>query len=201
MKKVIGITGPLGSGKTESAGILVKKGFYRLSLSDEVRKEADKQSRPHDRNVLQDIGDELRLTFGNSVLAQRVTQAMDALEAKGVSLFVIEGIKNPDEIAFLRRKYGMKTIGINANSEIRFKRILERQSESDAALSAQQIKTAMRRDMGMGKESHGNNIQGCLEIVDAVIINDRSRKELENNLEQTLSRFGLEGNHTPKEQD
>lgn len=198
---VIGITGPLASGKTESAHILQKAGYLRLSLSDEVRREADRQKRPHDRNELQNIGDELRLKFGNSVLAQRVTDTIEDNASRGAALFVIEGIKNPDEIGFLRKKFQMKTIGINANPDIRFERILKRQSESDIHLTDEEIRHAMERDLGIGEESHGNNILGCLEIIDTLIINEGTRNDLESKLDQALVSLGVEGSKRLKERD
>jgi hypothetical protein len=59
----------------------------------------------------------------------------------------------------------------------------------------------MKRDLGIGEDSHGNNINACLKLVDKIIINEGTRHDLETELEETLSRFGLEGNHGPKEKD
>ena len=71
--KIIGIVGQIASGK----GILVKYlteklGFIPFSLSlvvhDELKKRGIKQ---FTRQALQDIGDNLRLQYGDDVLARR----------------------------------------------------------------------------------------------------------------------------------
>jgi dephospho-CoA kinase len=58
--KVIGLVGPMGSGKGTVGQILQKLGYKSYVLSDIIRKEADRRHLPRERGVLQDIGNDLR---------------------------------------------------------------------------------------------------------------------------------------------
>ena len=73
---IIGLTGKNGAGKTEVSQYLVSRGFEYHSLSDEIREEVKKRGMEITRDVLTEVGNELRSQFGAGVLAERVLRRL-----------------------------------------------------------------------------------------------------------------------------
>ena len=90
---VIGLTGKNGSGKTEIAKYLLSRGFEYHSLSDEIREEAGKRGGPVTREVLIEVGNDLRGRFGPGVLAERILLRLDHERNH-----VVDSIRNPAEV-------------------------------------------------------------------------------------------------------
>ena len=122
MKRVvIGLVGPIASGKGFLAEFLIKKGFAYWSLSDRVREETDRRGLPRERGILQDIGNELRLSFGPVVLVRQTL----ALISDAAELVIIDSIRNPMELDFLKA-LGTVIVGVDASVENRLGWYLER---------------------------------------------------------------------------
>ena len=119
---IIGLTGTKAAGKGIVSEILQEKGFFYVSTSDQVRKEAGLRGIERYTIVdLQNIGNELRERFGPGELVKR---SLNDVEEK--SDIVIDGIRNPGEIKEIKKAGGIM-IAVDSPIEIRFKRILERQ--------------------------------------------------------------------------
>ena len=69
---IIGLTGKNAAGKGEIANHLKSKGFVYFSLSDALREEATKRGLEHSRDNLINLGNEMRETFGNGILAKKL---------------------------------------------------------------------------------------------------------------------------------
>lgn len=99
---VIGLVGPFASGCSTVAKKIQEFYDYEvLSLSDELRnlfKKENPNTEPN-RQKLQDFGDAIRREHGADYLA---TLVYDKIEAG--KNYVIDSIRNPEEIRFLRRK-------------------------------------------------------------------------------------------------
>jgi dephospho-CoA kinase len=105
---IIGLTGSFGSGCTYVAtNLLADLGYRRISLSDLLRKEyASKtgQSNGVPRGELQAFGDELRQTRGASRLAELAhATIVQAGQPDPPAKWVIDSIRNPAEVHYLRR--------------------------------------------------------------------------------------------------
>ena len=122
---IIGVTGTFASGKDTISEYLQQKGFFHFSLSDAIRDECDKRGLPKDRDTLIKLGNELRSTLGNDILARR------AVESAGSQNSVFTSIRNPDEAKFLKTQKGFVLINVDAPIEIRYQRIVDRKRESD----------------------------------------------------------------------
>ena len=96
---IIGVTGPIASGKSEVGKILKKLGFPKISLSNFVRDEAKKRGLEIERKVLQDLGNELREKYGVGVLAEMALKKMECED-----YWVVEGIRNKGEVSVFRKK-------------------------------------------------------------------------------------------------
>jgi len=111
--RVIALVGPLASGKGTLIELLQEKGYESVSLSDEVREKASIWGLTPTRENLQNVGDKLRKSFGLSILAELVGQKI----AKNPKVnFVIDGVRNPGELQYLKKEFDAYSIGITASS-------------------------------------------------------------------------------------
>ncbi len=177
---IIGITGTKGAGKGIVAEILREKGFFYLSTSDEVRKEAIEMGiNNYTIKDLQDIGNKIREKFGKGELVKRCLK--EAREKKDI---VIDGIRNLGEIQEIKKQNGI-IIGVDAPVEKRFERILARKRESDPK-TLEEFKKMEERDFGIGEKEEGQQVKLCLENSDYLILNDSSIETLKTKVEYIL---------------
>src|SRR3990167_8089786 len=106
---IIGFTGTFGSGKTTIANYLKSKNFNYITLSDLVREEAQKQNLPIEREILQNVGNEMRRLNGNGYWAELAVKRINLNEN-----WVIDGIRNPGEIKVLKKIQGSMLIALDA---------------------------------------------------------------------------------------
>lgn len=170
MKSIIGIVGPLACGKGVVADYLIKTyGYVSFSLSFIVHEEAKKRGiTTITRTVLQDIGDDLRDKEGSGVLAKR---AVLYLQERGMERMVIEGIRNPGEVAHLRTLPGFVLISVDALQEVRFRRVIERGKPWDPK-DWETFKKVDGRDSGDEKNKNGQQVRACMRLADAHINNN-----------------------------
>ena len=182
MRIIIGIVGQIASGKGILVKYLVKKlGFVSFSLSSIVHAELrEKGTKEFTRQTLQDMGDELRQGYGDDVLARRLNEVIKGQKKDRV---VIEGIRNPGEIEFLKKKPGFILIGVKAKHELRFKRLLSRGKEWDPKNYNDFLKID-RRDIGVGQEKSGQQVGRCLAYSDYVLTNNKDAKDFEGKIEK-----------------
>ena len=123
---IIGLTGPFASGKTEVVNHLIKKNFNHFSLSDSVREEARKRNIELTRENLQKLGNFLRETYGNNILAVKVIEKLDLNKNT-----IIDGIRNPSEAKELMKLNNFYFVCIDAPFKTRLNRVKSRNRESD----------------------------------------------------------------------
>jgi dephospho-CoA kinase len=179
---IIGLTGTKGSGKGEVANFLKMMGFNYLSLSDMVRAEAKKTYSSPTARQLSDIGNRLRQENGPGILAKIAAKKIE----KGN--YVVDGIRNPSEVAELRRLDKFYLIAVDANQKLRYERTRVR-SRGDCPDSLEEFLEIDSRDLGKGEKKHGQRVMDTMKIADAKIINDGTLCELRESLEQILLDF------------
>lgn len=183
---IIGVVGPLACGKGVVAEHLIKhKGYISFSLSSIVHDELKKKGVTNfTRTTLQDIGDMLRKNEGDGALAKR---AVSILQKKGVEKVVIEGIRNPGEVAYLRTLPGFFLIAIDSRRDLRYKRVIQRGKPWDPKnwKSFEQVDC---RDQGDTKNKSGQQVQACMSLADVKIENNNSIEELKKEIEMVLSK-------------
>lgn len=120
---VVGFSGPLAAGKTSAANILKEKGFsygrYSMVLSEELRI----RGIPPSRGALQDLGLNVNQVQGQRWLGRRLVRLLPAS-----GNLVIDGIRFPDDVAFLVETFGRGFIHVHldAPAELRRRRYVER---------------------------------------------------------------------------
>lgn len=181
--KVIGLTGPFGSGCTTAAEFLASKvGFTHIRLSDQLRAlwTQHHRSKKPSRGDLQALGDELRETKGTDFL---VRNSLDKIETDKI---IVDGIRNVGEIEYLRDRFGyhFTLFGIIPTNEARWDRI-----GSKAYTEDKKGQTDFFADDYRDRDEetvHGQQVGKCIDQADILIDNshlvlfkDYKRKVLE----------------------
>jgi dCMP deaminase len=179
---IIGLTGSISSGKGAVAEFLKSKDMIYLSLSDEVREEAKNRKIEITRENLQNLGNAMREKEGNGVLAKRVIKKIKSQKYSNV---IIDGIRNPDEITELKKLSKFFLVAVDAPQEIRFKRLVSRNRESDPKTWQDFIKID-NRDLGINEKSSGQQVGKCIQMADVKIINNKTVEDLNNDVAMLL---------------
>ena len=114
---IIGLTGKNGAGKTAVCEYLKTRSFQYYSLSDAIRDEASRRGLEITREILIELGNELRETHGPGVLAERILGKLGFDEN-----YVIDSVRNPSEVDVLRTRNDFTLIALEADERLRFER-------------------------------------------------------------------------------
>lgn len=177
-----GLTGYMGCGKGEIATMLQKRGYTYISLSDMIREEATRRGLTHTREILQNVGNELRSAEGAGVLGKRVRATIESQEPKD---WVIDGIRNPAEAAELGKLPEFQLIGVTASDSTIVDRLLRRNREG-SQVTKESILAKLEREKGVGEPPEGQQVKKCLDLADYLIINEGTLEELERKLEHCI---------------
>lgn len=187
VKKVIGLTGTIGSGKDVVREYLKKKfNCVHVKLSDVLRNEMEKKKGRLNRETLQDSGDEMRKKYGSHILAKVATDYL----SRNKELIIIDGIRNPGEIDFLKKTFGKDFILIatDASPEKRFENIKNR-GRSDDPKTWEEFLAMDERDQGLGQPEYGQQTRKCMDRTDATIENNGSLEEFQAKINETVQKI------------
>lgn len=192
--------GPASSGKGHLVDALVERGYTRISLSDFIKDDLEVllPNLRHTRRDLQDMGDTKRKKIGLDYWARRAGAKIDQFESQGITKFVIDSIRNPAELAWLKKNHGLIAIAIDAPLESRIDWAINRHRDIDKNEKSR-IREDFERDLGIDQPEFGQNVRGCMEIADRHIVNNGTIEELGKKIEKTLIAIGVEGNHNHRE--
>lgn len=181
---VIGITGPICSGKETVTEHLKQKGFIHFSPGDIVREEAKKAGvDTKDRFVLQNLGSKLRKESGEAVLVERLIKKIKKEKIKRV---VVSKLVNPKEIKVLKDTFkDFYLVGLTAPKKERFRRMQARNKEGDPKTLKEFLKVDLK-DRGASEEKSGQRVGDCLKMADIVIENKGKIAELLSKVDSAL---------------
>jgi len=173
---IIGLTGPMASGKSTVVDALKNRGFRHTTLSDIVREECRNQGLEEVRDNLMKVGQGLREEFGAGVLALR---ALHKIEKEGdAGNWIVDGIRNPAEVLELRKHPDFVLVANTAPEDLIVSRILSRK-RSDDTLDETAIRAKLRREMGEGEPPEGQQVQKCIDMADFTFENTMPMDEVE----------------------
>lgn len=187
---IIGLTGKNAAGKGEVANYLKAKGFVCYSLSDIIREEATKRGLEHSRDILINLGNELRQRHGPNYLAKKINKKI--MNAKKFftkkNFFVIDSIRNPYEVKELRKNKNFILVGVEAPIELRFKRLKERNRLGDAETLEEFKQQEQRENL---KSDTNQQLDKTFKLSKKVIVNDGTLKELHDKIDDLLKEFKI----------
>lgn len=179
---IIGLTGKNGSGKGVVADFLKERGFHYYSLSDVLREEAQKEGKPVTRDVLVELGNQLRSEFGPGVLAEKIFPRLDPEKN-----YVIDSVRHPSEVQVMRRRKDFLLASVFAPPEIRFERLKIRARERDP----QTLEDFKKLEAKEAKSQNASDQQldRAIELADAVVDNSGQLDELHERVKDILLEF------------
>jgi dCMP deaminase len=176
---IIGLTGRNGSGKTEVSEYLKSRGFEYQSLSDEIREEIRRRGREITREILIEVGNELREKFGPGILAERILHNLERDHN-----YVIDSIRNPNEVEVLKRRKDFILLAVEADQPIRFERSRKRGRES-AAQSLEQFVEEETRELESANPA-SQQLHATRRRADLEVVNNGTLQELHAKLDELL---------------
>ena len=184
---IIGLTGSLAAGKGIVSNFLKEKSFVYLSLSDELREIAKEKKVELTRENLQNLGNKMREENGSHVLAKLVSEKIN--NQKYIKA-IVDGIRNPSEITELKKLQNFFLIAVDAPSPIRFKRMVERNRESDPQ-TWEDFLRADARDKGVNESETGQGVSRCMEQADFTLINDETLEKIKEKVAKIYQKIEL----------
>lgn len=182
MRQVVGLVGYIASGKSTVSEHFVERGFRYFKLSDVIRQECMHRGLEVNRVNLQNIGNELRAKHAPSYLVERTLQS-----ARRSKKIIIDGIRNPEEIVYLRNNAPAFILGIIAPKYIRVERYMQRlAARGEDGMNRAAFFRADKRERGIGEDSSGQQVRACLSMVDHTIKNTGSLDDLLMGCEEVL---------------
>ena len=184
-KAVIGLTGTIASGKDAVMQILLRKyNCYHVTLSNVIRGELEKKKKGLlNRVTLQEMGNAMRQQYGPHILALLAIEYLP----RDKELTVIDGIRNPGEIDYLKKKFGNRffLIATDAPRERRFELLQQRGDPRDPQTFEEFVKVD-DRDQGINEPVYGQQVAKCVERADFRIQNDGDLAQLEQNVDEVM---------------
>jgi dephospho-CoA kinase len=183
-KAVIGLTGTIASGKDAMMQILLRKyNCYHVTLSDVIRGELEKRKDSFNRVTLQDMGNTMRQQYGPHILALLAVEYLP----RDKELTVIDGIRNPGEVDYLKKKFGGKffMVATDAPRERRFELLQQRGDPRDPQTFEEFVKVD-DRDQGVNEPVYGQQVAKCVERADFRIQNDGDLAQLEQKVDEVM---------------
>lgn len=120
-RKVIGLSGPIATGKTTAARFIESSGYAYGRFSQVLKQLLADREIKADRMTLQEIGDEVNKSPGQHWLCK---QLIKTLPEKGN--IVIDGLRHPEDHAFMVETYGPAFVHVHIESseDIRARRYI-----------------------------------------------------------------------------
>ncbi len=181
---IIGITGTIGAGKGTIVEYLInKKGFKHYSARDFISEEVKQRKLEINRDTLTAVANDLRAKHSPQyVIEQLFYQAQ-----KEGGNAVIESVRTPGEIAFLRKQPEFYLFAVDADPKLRFQRIKKRGSATDH-IDFETFLANEKREMSTS-DPNKQNLGKCIELADYVFHNDGSIEELFEQVEKVLKKI------------
>jgi dephospho-CoA kinase len=178
---VVGLTGPNAAGKGAVADYLRILGFVVHSLSDIVREEAAAGGFPPEREHLIRTGNELRRVGGPGVLAERILPRLGDRD-------VVDSIRNPAEVAVLRRAPGFHLLGVDAPARVRFERSLARSRVGDPVTFEAFLDRERQENSA---DPAAQQLRATILLADRIVRNEGTLAALRREVDRALASFGL----------
>jgi dephospho-CoA kinase len=162
--KIIGVMGSICAGKDALKDYLDKKhGYHAIKLGNILRGEALNQKIKINRNSLYKLAQKLKPNY-------LVKKALEDAEEKKWKKVIIGDIREVSEVKFLK-KLKAKFIRVDADLEVRFKRIKNRGRRNDP-------KTLKEFKKVDSREARRFKFKQLFKLADYVIVNNDGYKQL-----------------------
>ena len=176
IKKVVGIAGMPGAGKTLAANIARQMNFEVIVMGDVVREEAKRRGLTPTPENLGRLMLQMRKEKGQAVIAKK---CIPKVEESKSNFVIIDGIRSLHEVEEFRRFFPNFTIlAIYSSPKTRFERLFKRKRSDDPEKWAAFLERD-RRELKVG-------LGHVLALADHLIINEDSKTEFKKKVMEFL---------------
>lgn len=176
---IIGITGPVASGKDTSANYLKRKGLSHVSLSQIIRGEARRRKLGTSRAQLVELGNSLRKERGAEVLAKLALERVSS-----ANKIVVTSIRSVAEVKHLRKSGRFVLVRLTADPAIRLRRLRRRGRKDERSLTLKQM--IARERLEQSNNPNAQQLHKVISMADKVIEDNGTKEELYKKLEALL---------------
>jgi len=182
MKLVVGLIGPIGSGKGSIGDYLCENhNASRHTISSIL---ADVLKRLHlsvTRERLQKLGASLRTELGHDVIVNALRGDVEEDES---NIIIIDGIRYANEVDMLRTFENNLLLGIDAKPEVRYGRCVIRGEKGEGKITFDEFLANESRETE-------KNIRDVMKKTNYLKKNNGTREELIKRLEEILAEKGI----------
>ncbi|MCB0510339.1 MAG: AAA family ATPase [Chitinophagales bacterium] len=182
---IIGITGTIGSGKDTLMELLKNEyGFKHFSVRQYLTEKLTEQGLEINRTNMTNLANSLREENHPAYIIEQLF--LQAKKEGGNA--VIESIRTPGEVDFLKEATDFHLFAVDADPNLRYERVQDRKSATDR-VDFNTFMAEEQREMS-NSEPHMQNIAACVRVADYKFKNNASidmfYKKLRKTLEQKL---------------
>lgn len=180
---IVGLTGSFGAGKGVVSDYLVnEKGFVHFSARSFIIEELEKRRLPINRNTMTDVANDLRATHGSTYIFEQLVQ----MAKKYGGNAVVESVRAVAEAQYIKEQGGV-VLGVDAEPEIRYQRIVKRGSDTDH-VTFEEWRTQELRESNPDDPTK-QDIFGALRESDHIIMNMSSLEELKASVDAFIEKY------------
>lgn len=188
---IIGITGTIGAGKGTVVDYLVNEfHFQHFSVRKYLTHILLERGIEPNRDTFTTLANELR------ALNQSPSFLIEELYREALKLgkpAIIESIRTIGEIDMLSRLGKFYLLAVDADQNIRYRRIIDRKSETDR-ISFDKFKEDEAREMTSSDPNH-QNLGACIQRADYTIMNDLDLPHLYTQIKGFLEHIKINIDH------
>ncbi|PID94879.1 MAG: hypothetical protein CSA95_02055 [Bacteroidetes bacterium] len=181
---VLGITGTLGAGKGTIVAYLKEQyHFKHYSVRAYLTAVIEARGLPVNRDSMVLVANELRAKYAPSFIVDELYEKA----AKEGHPCIIESIRTPGEVESLRAKKSFRLLAVDAQAEIRYHRIVGRNSATDH-VSYEEFIANEQREMN-AVDPHKQNLSKCMEMADYHLDNSENLEHLYAQVETLIKKI------------
>ncbi len=181
MVSVIGLVGPIGSGKDTAADYIAGKyGYTIFSFRDAVAEATEKEGLEPDRENMQKVSREMRDKLGENVFAKMVLEKITAAKCEKA---LVKEMRTAGDIRVIKGHFGtgMKIIKVVAPENARFERMRARQRPGDPA-SIEEFRQQEKREEELG-------YMKAFNFTDFIVFNNGTKEELYAQIDAVMEKL------------
>lgn len=178
---IIGITGTIGAGKGTIVEFLENRGFVHYSVRAFITAELVQRGIEVNRDNMVIVANEMRAKNSPSYIIEQLYLQAEQSNKN----CIIESIRTIGEVEQLRKFNNFCLFAVDAKPEIRYERILSRNSETDQ-ISYEVFLDNEKREM-TSDDMNKQNLSKCISMANYIIENNGTKEELNIKVEEILN--------------